>query len=397
MLTTTVEQVLAQYLATPPSYEHYTWDAGPPILAMLLASVGSQDSLEWLNKNVEGISDYWIQTKPPNNNLLGLYGGYTALAFGLMMAAKCSLVLGTFYAQIKVAIIEKINDYKWPDKAFDWPDYDLISGPSGILLALTQDQDIPVKDIKILAMHLSRLLKSPDLLAFRISGCEHDPERHWNFNAINLGLAHGIVGPMAALTHFIRRYQHYVDFDSALRNEVDSSLKIACQWLARQLFVDRLGITTCAPKAGVIPNSLYASRREAWCYGAPGISWVLWDVGNVLSDRALSQKGLEIFLSYLRAFNPDFHLDDDPLEKFAICHGAAGTMLVADAFAHHAHCKHSEKYARRIENLLLKNLTSIKQMANDNTSLLSGGIGILAALLVRAGGGRSWLPALALR
>jgi hypothetical protein len=90
------------------------------------------------------------------------------------------------------------------------------------------------------------------------------------------------------------------------------------------------------------------------------------------------------------AYDPDHHLDHDPL---AVCHGAAGVLLVADAFARHAGSSPAAALRAELTRYLTARLDEVTRL---DATLLSGAAGVLAALLTTAGGDRGWLPCLAL-
>ena len=69
-------------------------------------------------------------------------------------------------------------------------------------------------------------------------------------------------------------------------------------------------------------------RRQAWCYGSPGIAWALWESGRVLGRKDLEAFALDSMASFCAAFDPDFHLDAEPVARLGFCHGAAGTLAV---------------------------------------------------------------------
>ena len=77
--------------------------------------------------------------------------------------------------------------------------------------------------------------------SFRVVDCRDDPLRGWNFNTINLGLAHGIVGPIAALTAYLRN------------NEADGlaaeAVQLATAWLMAETREDFARYTNVATRA----------------------------------------------------------------------------------------------------------------------------------------------------
>jgi len=99
---------------------------------------------------------------------------------------------------------------------------------------------------------------------------------------------------------------------------------------------------------------------------------------------------VEAMRTLCAAYDPHHHLDHDPL---AVCHGAAGVLLVADAFARHAGLPAAAALRDDLAAHLTERLDAVTRL---DATLLSGAPGVLAALLTAAGGDRGWLPCLAL-
>lgn len=139
--------------------------------------------------------------------------------------------------------------------------------------------------------------------------------------------------------------------------------------------------------------------RQAWCYGNPGVSWALWTAGQAMAraglsaGQALCDTAVAAFRTLCDGFDPGFHLDVHP---FSVCHGAAGVMLVADAFARHAAVPQAAVLRDRLAEWLWSDLDDLRRLAESDMSLLTGACGVLAALLTVNGANRDWLRCLAL-
>jgi hypothetical protein len=171
--------------------------------------------------------------------------------------------------------------------------------------------------------------------------------------------------------------------------------------LVGQSYVDdrRLVTWTPAARGGAPPQG--ASRRQAWCYGTPGTAWTLWEAGRVLADHDLQLFAVGAMRSFCRAFEVGFYLYDSdggsPGETLAICHGAAGTLAIADAFARHAGMPEAARLADSLEAYLLARLDEVRGLAAVSMGLQAGAGGVLATLVTRQGGDRRWLGLAALR
>lgn len=168
------------------------------------------------------------------------------------------------------------------------------------------------------------------------------PQPVW-FNGEDTGLAHGAAGVLVA---------------SPQPELVD--------WLLDQSFVDQ--------------------RRQGWCYGMPGIAWALWTAGA----RAKAMRYLRILC---QTFDPEMNLYGRDADRLGICHGAAGVMLIADAFVHAG-----VGGARGLRDLMRAYLAErLDLVPTLDETLLMGASGVLAALLTVDGADRRWLRCLGLR
>jgi hypothetical protein len=226
----------------------------------------------------------------------------------------------------------------------------------------------------------------------RVSGYREDKLRNWNCGRINTGLAHGVGGVIAAL-------RSASEIDRSLADELKGPLRRACRWLVDESYVDERGLQTWSVAAlEGAPAPRGARRRQAWCYGTPGLAWTLWEAGRVLEDAALRSFAEDAMCSFCAVFDDRFYIDDGPPDDaLGICHGAAGTLAIADAFAVHANHAEAEKLAAALQAYLLARTDKLLALAESNMTLLTGASGILAVLLVRAGRQRHWLAQLGLR
>ena len=204
-----------------------------------------------------------------------------------------------------------------------WPgSYDLLGGLAGIAVyALARDDDATLAAIT-------------DALA----------ERSENGNAwrsldggLDLGLAHGVAGPIAILGKIAAR-----GHATAARLAADA---------ARYLLAQRT-------PAG-FPSYPGGPTRLAWCYGEPGVSLALWHAG-VAPDLAWTSR-----------------IDDTTVIDAGLCHGAAGVAHICNRF-YQATGDPAHRDAARawIERLLT--------YPHDGTALLTGAAGVglvLAAAL----------------
>lgn len=322
---------------------------------------------------------------------MGLCGGLAGVLAGASFASRHRPRFSAIREQLDRALATCVSSGAWRDDHVAWHDYDLISGAAGVVLASTLaaggDGGVATSST---AWHLAALCEAEDLGRLRVASYLDDAQRSWNHGRINTGLAHGVGGVVAGLVAALRTRD---------MPELRAPLRHACWWLVGESYVDRRNLRTWSPAAleGAAPPTA-VSRRQAWCYGTPGLSWVLWDAAQVLHDAELAAFAEEAMRSYCAVFDADLYLDPGPADDaLGICHGAAGILAVADAFATHAGMPEAAALATELEQLSLRRLEQVSVLGESDMTLLTGASGILAMLLTRGGGPRAWLGVLALR
>jgi hypothetical protein len=204
-------------------------------------------------------------------------------------------------------------------------------------------------------------------------------------------MGHGVAGVASALRHAVETFEDGEGYRLALHN--------ACAWLAQEAYLARGDLITWPPvgRDGRNPAP-EADHRQAWCYGTPGVAWTLWDAGRVLDETFFQDLGAEAMQSFCQNFDADRHLDKDDLgAAVSICHGAAGTLAVADTFLVHGESGDLKELRDYLERYLLDHAADIVRLSGVNMSILTGAGGIMAVLLTANGANRDWLAQLALR
>lgn len=150
------------------------------------------------------------------------------------------------------------------------------------------------------------------------------------------------------------------------------------------------GVLVVAPEPELVgwllSRSFVDQCRQGWCYGLPGIAWALWSAGA----RTEAVRCLRILC---QTFDPEVNLYGRDADRLGICHGAAGVLLIADAFAR-AGVSGAAGLRDLTHSYLLERLDLLPAL--DET-LLMGASGVLAALLTVDGANRHWLRCLGLR
>ena len=377
--------VLQRYAAAAcASKSIYGHDSGPMVLTNVAHSVGavSEDLLQRVARR-------WFNELPNSTHSLGAFGGMG----GFIAGVRALIAIDDGFSPVFDDLINQtrrvLAGVQWRTSAVAWVDYDVFRGPAGLVLAGASSTG-PTEPFVPAARHLAQLCGNPGLEGLR-AGTEISPASAFNIGQINTGMGHGVTGVASALRHTVETFEDGSDYRPALRR--------ACDWLVEEAFLaDRDFITWPLVGRDGARASGIADRRQAWCYGTPGVAWTLWDAGRVLEDASLQTLGEEAMRSFCRVFDPDhnYHIHDIT-EELAICHGAAGTLAVADAFVRHAALREAAELCHELDSYLLDRVDQIADIARTDMTVLSGAGGILSVMLSVRGGARNWLSQIALR
>lgn len=362
----------------------YGHDSGPMVLTNVAHSVGAvpEDLLQL-------IAWRWFDDLPDSIESLGSFGGLG----GFIAGVRALIAIDNEFSRVADDLIDQtrrvLAGVQWRTSAVAWVDYDLFRGPAGLMLA-GASSTYPTEAFVPAARHLARLCDDPGLEGLR-AGTEISPRSAFNIGRINTGMGHGVTGVASALRHTVETLEDGSDYRPALRR--------ACDWLVEEAYLADRDFITWPPvgRDGARASGV-ADRRQAWCYGTPGVAWTLWDAGRVLGDASLQVLGEEAMRSFCRVFDADFNFHiHDITEELAICHGAAGTLAVADAFARYAALREAAELRDELDQYLLARVDQIADIAKTDMTMLSGAAGIVSVMLSVHGGARSWLCQIALR
>lgn len=380
-LSAAVAAVLDRFAA--PRRREASSDPGP----LVLTSLAAHDSAAPLH---ERAVEAWLDALDGDARTGNYAAGPTAPMVGLAAAKPVVAGMGRLNRRMWEAVAEGKPWDRWRARGVSWADYDVISGPAGMLLGLRAAGPRAARRLaSACARQLLALCGDDDLASLRL-GRQRDERLRWNEGRINTGLAHGVAGVALGLGAA-------VGLGLRPAGPLRAALARVSDWLVAQSHVDGRGLKAW-PGAGLDgAEEPPAQRRQAWCYGAPGVAWALWESGRVLGRQDLRDFGRDAIVRFCRRFEPRRYLDAEPVARLGFCHGAAGTLAVADCFAIHARCRPAARLALRIERLLSRRLDEIVRISAGDASLLTGAPGMLAMLLTRRGAPRTWLVPLGLR
>lgn len=224
--------------------------------------------------------------------------------------------------------------------SLSWESYDIMNGLSSVAMQLLKCRDQEAAKVaQAIARYLtSRVcVPSKDLLA-RPSWSippENEPteldKQMYPYGDANLGMAHGIAGVLAYLAH-------YVEFNELRSGSefIDHMLRVADMLRSYEITIES---ATPRDAYRAFPARLYIGddnaiqlekskdTRAAWCYGTPGVSCAIYQVGRVVNRMDLSASAETLLLSHLSAPRDAYNLDGPTL-----CHGYGGLAMVLDRF-----------------------------------------------------------------
>jgi lantibiotic modifying enzyme len=267
-----------------------------------------------------------------------LFGGTAGLALTLSLASHEEKRYQKTAAQLNENLCEQVMELRWwrseAEKGVASNDFDVISGAAGILAYLVSIRQITPTTQAAIARLLAYLLWlgepgqtlgkerwfiPPELLP---NEQHRESSPQGNFNC---GLAHGLPGPLVALSlTWLAGYR---------APGLQEAIAYLADWLLEHHLEQEWGITwpDSVPleyAAGPQKWQLLRSTRSGWCYGAPGVARSLWLAGCALEDEHLRKKGVEAVEAALRR-----PVSERFLPAPTLCHGVGGLLQICLRFA----------------------------------------------------------------
>ncbi len=270
--------------------------------------------------------------------------------------------------------------------------FDLISGLSGTVLALLPaDGRRASPALPFLVRALCELaLAGDDLPAWHTPAdllYDDDQRRMYPYGNLNLGLAHGVPGILAALS-LARLTGHRAErLEPAIRRIAESVIGYAC------------GTPEIPTWPTVVPLRLDDGRlatsaecdqgRDAWCYGTPGVARSLYLAGAALDEPAWREMaGAALRGVYSRP------ISERAIDSPTFCHGVAGLLQINLRFAQDTGERVFDQAAVDLTDQILGAVDAERPMAIanlepgdnpvDQPGLLDGATGVCLVLLSAA-------------
>ncbi|GAA1937612.1 lanthionine synthetase C family protein [Amycolatopsis minnesotensis] len=335
--------------------------ADGPAGQALLALERGQDAHRWLAALVaEPVMAYPEEAS--------LFEGAPAVAFTLVATdqRRALSVLDDHVEKITRSRLEAAYQRMGRGELADKREFDLIGGLTGLgayLLRRGTADDL----LREVLRYLVRLTQPhPD----RRPGwwaCHGPtgPGPAWQTGHGNLGMAHGIAGPLTLLSLALRR--------GIVVSGQTAAIDRICRWLDRW----RCGVPPRAWWPEAISQADHARgaahqagpSRPSWCYGTPGIARAQQVAGLVLGDRA-RRRCAENILAWCLG-------DEQQLARLgdvSLCHGWAGVVHTAWRAG-----RHNDQLAARLPRLLDGLAVNLTRQPPDRRGLLTGTAGVMLA------------------
>lgn len=266
---------------------------------------------------------------------LSLFGGIAGIAFALHRASRGGTRYQRMIASLEEEILKSIDqDYLFPlEENFKAGEpssvalYDLIQGITGIGVYCLNNLQNPsfAKLAERIARSLIDLSKPLEVEGYSVPGwyvpsryqfLKEDRQKYLKGN-FNLGLSHGIPGPLAYLS------------SAALRGvEVEgqkAAIQVMADWIKGHREEEQ-GISFWGSYVsfeeeteGLIRTS---KRKSGWCYGTAGVARALFLAGKALGSEELKTFAADSFSSIFVQSRQVWNLSSP-----TFCHGIAGLLL----------------------------------------------------------------------
>lgn len=249
------------------------------------------------------------------------FGGYARLL------ARSAEVHASFAAHWVTRLTARLTT---PGPGLSYLDYDVITGLSGqgraLIPAADDGDERSARALTGLLGALVALTRPMRIHGREVPGWWCDPDRYhvprdrraFPRGDFNLGVAHGICGPLALLS-LAHRAGHRVPDGAA-------AIRLLADWVRSKERTDRWGAywpgrVPYEEETGRAPDDAAATARAGWCYGASGVAWTLHLAGQALDDRALTDHALAAMRAALHRPLPRATAGDP-----GFCHGRAGIL-----------------------------------------------------------------------
>ncbi|OWT47261.1 lanthionine synthetase C family protein [Bacillus sp. K2I17] len=265
------------------------------------------------------------------NTLIGemaLFGGLTEVALSVYTVNKHTGNYEKFLEKINMLLtsklLSKMDNLNKKIQSLEEVDYDVISGLSGVtsyLLLLGRYEEITKRALELLVHICSyKNINGNVIPNWHIHQKNLDIENRTNYpnGYINLGLAHGIAGPLVILSKAYKNGIIVKGQKEAILNIINLYNKYSIRsegytyWPMILSFEEYL--SEVKEKTNV---------RDGWCYGGIGIARAIFIASNALMDNKMQEWAYKIIEERAKMGIEEYNLISPTL-----CHGYAGVLSI---------------------------------------------------------------------
>lgn len=213
-------------------------------------------------------------------------------------------------------------------------DYDAVAGAAGVLAYLAsspqpdamvrQAVDVLVDDLVWLCAPRPDGRGRPWFIPPEHYPPLVDYREHFPHGYVNLGLAHGIPGPLAALCFAAAAGYHDGVLLDTIRRTAGYLLEVSVTDGWGRTWATGVPLTSTGDERP--PD--HGPTRVAWCYGAPGVACALLAAAQTLADDDLRAAAVDTFEGVVRRMSAH-----GGLPSATLCHGVAGLLAICVRFA----------------------------------------------------------------
>ncbi|QXJ23764.1 lanthionine synthetase [Actinomadura graeca] len=319
-----------------------------PAVSLLFSELAAADPARRVHAHAHLSAALAAEAPPP---VPALYGGSVALAFAAHAAATASGGYGTLLSRLDEAIAGQA--LRWTrarrarldagDPVGDWGGYDVITGGSGFGRYLLARQERTGAEATGEALRetlglLVRLALAGDVTVggrkLPVWWVRHDMTRgHADGGHLNLGLAHGVGGPLALLALAWRAGVRVDGQDEAAAaivalldaHRLDDD---AGPYWPHETTLDEHGHGHERGHGHGHGHAHRGRTRDAWCYGAAGMGRALFLAGAAFEEKEWRETG-DAAVRGAFATSGEHSIHDSTL-----CHGWAGLLHIASRMGH---------------------------------------------------------------
>lgn len=265
------------------------------------------------------------------------FSGSTAIGFSIYSLYKNTLYYKKFINTLNQLIISQVKEdikrYMLDLGNVRLESYDSVLGLSGTasyLLLFKEEEDVRECIIEIL-IYLIEITKNIEKYGYKVPGWYtssenqflDDEKKFYKKGNFNLGLAHGIAGPLTILSLALKEgieIEGQREGINIILNDLKrlkyNDEKENIYWPGRIDFEEYV--------SGVVKDK--KRNRASWCYGTPGIARAMYIAGTAINDK----ESIDIAIKAVEGL---CQMDEDEWKFHSptICHGYSGLLAVVQA------------------------------------------------------------------